>query len=350
MSTDKPTMEQWRRAYKLAGEIRDLAPWAWMYDNTHLGFVDPKNATQHFISIMGNAGEHFAVAVYRSAEDLFKILDMIENPDSDPYMLFETSQLQLSFEDRSHLDSADLRIIKTLKLGFRGKQAWPCFRSFLPGQVPWQLNSDELRLLCIALEQVLIVAPRFKDDEDKVNSLTNLGMDGHVFLMRAPLSQDPHGEWQESMVEVARPPVPEISPVELDEKRLERAMRLPRAKGGFEADTRLLPSPIQERQGERSYFPVVLMLVEQERGLVFGCEMMAPRPTLTDAYRRVPEKLLAMLVKEGRRPEEIHVRTEQMASLLRGLCEKLDIRLTVRPSLPQLEEAFTSLRDFSARN
>jgi hypothetical protein len=340
-------MEQWRRAYKLAGEVRDLAPWTWIYDNTYLGFVDPKNGTQHFISVLGKAGEHFAITVYRSAEDLFKILDLLDNPAAAPDTFFKTSQLQVSFDDRNDLDAADLRIIKTLKLSFRGKQAWPRFRSLLPGHVLWQLNSDELRLLCIALEQVLIVAPRFKDDEDELGRLTDLGMEEHVFLMRTPLGQDPHGEWQESMVKVARPPTPEFFP-ELDEKRLECVMRLPRAEGGFETDIRLLPNPIQDRKGERPYFPVVLMLVEQERGLVIGCEMMAPLPSLDSVYQCAAGLLLAMMVKEECRPEEIQVRTEQMASLLRGLCEKLDIRLTVHSSLPLMEKAFFSLRDFSA--
>lgn len=349
MSAEKPTIEQWRRAYRLASEVYDLAPWVWMYDNAHLGFVDPKDASPHFISIMGQEGEHFAVAVYRRVEDLFHILDMIDDPGANADAILETSQLQLSFEDRDYLVPADMRIIKQLKLRFRGKQAWPCFRSFLPGQFPWQVDSDELRLLILALEQVLAVAPRFKDDVDGLNRLTNLGMDEHVFLMRTPVSQAGSSEWQESMVKIARPAVPEITP-ELNEDLLERVRRLPVVRNELEVDIRMLPNPVQDGRAERPFFPSVLLVVERDGGTVIGCEMMAPVPTLATVHRRAAGVLLAALVKRNLRPEELHVRTAQIASLLRDPCEKLGIRVTVRPSLPRTEDAFTSLLRFSASN
>ena len=348
LNAQKPTMEQWRRAYTLAREVHDLAPWTWMDDISHWGFMDPKDASPRFISIMGKAGEHFAVAVYRRVEDLFHILDMIDDPGANSDAMLETSQLQLSFEYRDYLAPADMQIIKELKLKFRGSQAWPCFRGFLPGQFPWQVDSDELRLLTLALEQVLAVAPRFKDDVDGLNHLTNLGMEEHIFLLRTPLGQTESSEWQESMVKIEQPAAPEITP-ELNADLLERAKHLPVVANELEVDIRMLPSPVQEHPGERPFFPSVLLVIERDGGAVFGCEIMAPVPTLATVHLRAAGALLAMLVKQNIRPEKLHVRTAQTASLLRGLCENLDIRLTVRPSLPRLEDAFTSLLRFSAR-
>ena len=348
LSAQKPTIEQWRRAYSLASEVYEMAPWTWMYDTSHLGFMDPKDASPHFISIMGMEGEHFAVAVYRRVEDLFHILDMIDDPGANADTILETSQLQLSFEDRGYLVPADRQIIKELKLKFHGRQAWPCFRSFLPGQFPWQVDRDELRLLTIALEQVLAVAPRFKDDLDGLNHLTNIGMDEHIFLLRTPVRQAGSIEWRESLVKLGRPAVPEFIP-ELDEDLLERARHFPVVRNELEVDIRMLPNPVRDRPSERPYFPSVLLLVERDAGAVIGCKIMAPVPTLATVHRQAAEVLLAMLVKQNIRPEELHVRTAQTASLLRGLCEELDIRLKVRPSLPRLEDAFTSLLRFAAR-
>lgn len=348
MSAKRPTMEQWQRAYSLAAEVYALALWKWMPETAYLGFTDPKGASPHFISILGRLGEHFAIAVYRRVEDLFSLLDELAAPDANPEVILKVSQLQLSFEDRDYLTPEDRRIIKALKLSFRGRHAWPCFRSLLPGHFPWQVNSEELSMLTLALEHVLDLAPRFKDDKKELERLIDQGLKENVFLMRIPLSQDVNDEWQENMVRIIRPAEPEIIP-ELDEKLLEHTKRLPIAESKFEVDIRLIPDPVQERSGERPFFPFMLLAVEQASGFIVGHEVMRPKPTRDAVYQRAAGEMLRILAKQEERPEKIYVRTEKMASLLRSLCEKLDIQLVVHPFLPQVGKAFESLVRFTAR-
>ncbi|MDD4539022.1 MAG: hypothetical protein PHT80_08420 [Lentisphaeria bacterium] len=143
--------------------------------------------------------------------------------------------------------------------------------------------------------------------------------------------------------------MPEIIP-ELNEDLLERARRLPVVRNELEVAIRMLPNPVQDGRAERPFFPSVLLVVERDGGTVIGCEMMAPVPTLATVHRRAAGVLLAMLVKQNIRPRVLYVRTAQIASLLRGPCERLGIRVTVRPSLPRTEDAFTSLLRFSAQN
>ncbi|MBN2448991.1 MAG: hypothetical protein JXR77_01295 [Lentisphaeria bacterium] len=340
-----PALDQWRRAYELAAEIRDLAPWTWMRDTDHLGFEDPEDGSPRFISVMGREGEHYAVAVYRRVEDLFRIMDLVRDPGEVSDGILETSQLQLSFEDRDFLDAADRQVIKRLGLTFRGRQSWPCFRSYLPGQFPWFVDRDELRQLTLALEQVLAVAPRFRDDEDGLECLNRMGMDEHVFLMRTPVSTAGTVEWQESMVRIERPASPEIVP-EGNEFLLQRAVRFPAVENTLEVDLRPAPSPVQERKGQRPYFPWIMLVVESGQGFIVGHEMLVPVPTLDAVYSRAAGALLDVLASQQIRPAEILVRSERVAALFRAVCGKLDTRLTVRPSLPRAEDAFTSLLRF----
>ena len=72
--------------------------------------------------------------------------------------------MQLSFEDRESLEPQDRRILKEADLSFRGKNAWPLFRSYRPGFVPWFLESEEAETLRVALEQLLAVALRIRID------------------------------------------------------------------------------------------------------------------------------------------------------------------------------------------
>ena len=107
MAKSKTTLQEWRHAYSLAGEVYDLAPWTWMYDSAYIGFTDPEDGAPRFINVMGRLGEHLAVAVYRRTEDLFRMIDLAQDPAPSSDTMLETSQLQLSFEDRDFLAPED---------------------------------------------------------------------------------------------------------------------------------------------------------------------------------------------------------------------------------------------------
>ena len=345
MSSTEPSIEQWRQAYELAAQIRDLAPWKWMCDTDHLAFLDPEDGSPRFVAVMGRQGEHYAVAVYRRVEDLFRMIDLVGDPDQGPEAILETSQLQLSFEDRDFLEPADKRLIKRLGLKFRGRQAWPCFRSYLPGQFRWFVDSDELRQLILALELILDMAPRFRDDEQELERLNRLGMEDHVFPMRTPTKVSGAIEWEESMVEIQRPAQRVIVP-EMDVGLLKHAARFPAVKNKLEVDLRPTPWPIDERQDQRPYFPWIMLVVESAQGVIVGHELLAPLPTLDAVYSRAAGVLLDLLGKNEIRPAEILVRTDRVAALFSQLCTELGIALTVRPRLPQLEDAFASMLRF----
>src|SRR4051812_29568907 len=134
----QPTSEQWRKLYELARQIQELSPWSWMTEVDVFGVQDPETDEVGYVSVMGAAGEHFAISVYRGAEGLHHFLfiedsyTMMEDDDVAPDIL-DVPQIQLSFEDRDALTANDRTVIKELGLKFRGHKAWPLFRSFEPG-------------------------------------------------------------------------------------------------------------------------------------------------------------------------------------------------------------------------
>ncbi|NLF19451.1 MAG: hypothetical protein GX595_19665 [Lentisphaerae bacterium] len=339
-----PTLEQWQQAYDLADRIRDLAPWTWMCDIDVIGFEDPDDGSPRFFSVMGKAGQHVAVAVYHGPEDVFRILDLGRDPGVVPDSLFETAQVQLSFEDRDCLEAEDREVIRSLGRKYRGRQAWPWFRSYLPGQYPWHVNGNELRLLTAGLEQVLAVTPRFRDDEDALERLNRVLMEEDVFLMRRPVTADGVTTWHDSMELVERPERVVVSKVKAD--MLARAARFPVENCRLEIEVRPLVRPVQERSGQRPFFFYVVLVVESGSGMAIGYDTLRPRPTLDAAYSQAAEVLLEALIQGGFRPKEACVRTEGVAALFRGLCDRLGITLTVTPSVPKAAEAFTAMAEF----
>jgi len=148
-----PSLEQWKRLYELMGKIRELAPWEYMYEHNIFGVQFPEKGNLGFVSVMGNLGEHFAVAVYMGKKGFEGFLNMQRmGYRLAPDIVLQVPQLQASFEDREMITPEDRKIIKQLGLKFRGEKAWPQFRSYRPGCFPWYLEKEEAQLLIHGLE------------------------------------------------------------------------------------------------------------------------------------------------------------------------------------------------------
>ena len=140
MRTDdeQPTLKDWRDAYEVAQRIKEVEPWRYMEETDIFAVQHPEAEGLGFPSVMGQLGEHFAVSVYLGSEGLYAFWDA---QDADlftyPNRLLEMPQLMLSLEDRGMLEDRDRRLIKQVGLTFRGRNAWPLFRSYRPGFMPW---------------------------------------------------------------------------------------------------------------------------------------------------------------------------------------------------------------------
>jgi hypothetical protein len=123
---------------------------------------------------MGALGEHLSVAVYLGTEALFSFWNLDpDNMDTMPEQLLLIPQLQLSFEDRDQLEPKDRATIKELGLKFRGRQAWPMFRSFRPGYFPWHLDAAEVRLFIPCLGKPKMFFERFSGGPELLNPVTD---------------------------------------------------------------------------------------------------------------------------------------------------------------------------------
>ncbi|HUM70572.1 MAG TPA: hypothetical protein PLK31_17200, partial [Chloroflexota bacterium] len=189
MEEKSPTQAEWRELYAVMDRVKAAAPWEWMEETDIFGIQNPETEELGFVSVMGSLGEHLSVAVYRGEEGLAGFWNMqYAGPYLTPDMVFNTPQLQASFEDRNTLHQKDRDVIKQLGLKYRGKQAWPQFQSFAPGLVPWYVTAVEARFLTHALEQTLEIAARLEETP----ALLETGVENE-YLVRVPVSQN--GKW-----------------------------------------------------------------------------------------------------------------------------------------------------------
>jgi hypothetical protein len=339
MPEKTPTIEEWGRLYAAAGRVKGMAPWGWMMEGDVFGVRNPERDEIGFVSVMGAGGEHFAVALYQGAAALYDFLALSEAGGDGRVdrvvagRVLEIPQLQASFEDRGHLQKEDRDVIKKLSLKFRGANNWPMFRNYAPGMFPWFLTSSEARFLTIALEQLLVVAPRVRDDEDVLS-----GEEDDEFLVRVPRVENARLVWEDKIMQALKPELKDASPAPLDPQLLESLKQLPEVTNVIEIELTMLPMPVREKK-DRPFFPYLLMLVEASSGVILGNDMLQPLPSLDAMRAEFPTKVAEHLLRLGVRPLRVAVRTGTTARALAPLADELGIRIKLSPKLPALDEA-----------
>ena len=339
MSEKTPTSDEWGRLYAAAGRVKEMAPWEWVMEDDVFGVRNPERDEIGFVSVMGAGGEHFAVALYQGAAALYDFLALSEASrdgtadGAGAERILEIPQLQASFEDRGHLRKEDRDIIKKLGLKFRGAKNWPIFRNYAPGMFPWFLTSSEARFLSVALEQLLDVAPRVRDDEDIL-----FGEEDDEFLVRIPRVEKARLVWEDKIMRVPEPEEKDAAPAPLDPQLLESLRQLPEVTNVIEIELTMMPMPVREKK-DRPFFPYLLMLVEASSGVILGNDMLQPLPSLDAMRAEFPIKVAEYLLQLGVKPLKIAVRTETTARSLAPLAEGLGIRIKLSPRLPALDEA-----------
>ena len=344
MSENLPSLEEWRNLYNVMAEVKKMTPWEYMEESDVFGVQNPETGVIGFVSVMGMLGEHLAIAVYPGAKAIYDFWEFSEEavfPDANPMRLLEIPQLQASFEDRELIEKEDRAVMKQLKLKFRGRQAWPQFRSYRPGLFPWFLEADEARFLTYALQQLLDVAPRYAEDDLLLFPDIDEDDDDErdVYLVRTAEQTADGLVWKDEFVAIDEPDSIEFE-VKLSSQLIAQMEQANRVGNIVEVDFFMLPSPLQdETVGERPFFPYMLLMVEADSGMIMGFDMMHVETTLEEMWSQVAHKTMGLLAKANIIPHELHVGSYLLADLLEPLEEVLELDIDIPDELPALDEA-----------
>jgi len=337
-------IEAWRRLYAAADRIKKLAPWAWMWEADIFGVQFPGTAEVGYVSVMGANGQHFAVSAYLGDAALygFWALEAADEDTDSADQVLEIPQLMASFEDRAMLDDKDRDIIRALGLRYRGRNAWPLFRSYRPGFRPWFLEQAEVEKLTLALDQLTGVAMRFEDDPALLHEHAE-----REVLVRVAQPSDTAQDWADELRQV---PVPE--PIRIESRirtsELDRLTSLPRDSRTAEVDLFIGPGAVAQ-PGERPSFAYALMAVESESHYVLGIELLQALDGLPRMWAEVPAKLVELLNKAGFFPSELRTTSSRLHGLLAPVAQdRLGIPVTLHKHLPALAEAKEAMWDWGA--
>ena len=302
------------------------------------GVQDPNTQEVGFMYVMGQDQQHFGISRYPGTEGL-RVLQSLESCDvNDPLIgseiLLNSSQLQVSWEDRQGLDRKDKLLIKNLGLKYR-TGSWPLFRSYEPSLYPWFLTEAQGDLLLVALQQSLQVFQQLQSDPSLLDDLED-----HHYLVRV---SSPQG-WRDEIRKVL--PAVEKTEVISQIPSLAQLKALEGRKGCLEIDLILSPAVVRDQPEARPYFPYLLLLVDKDSGLILVSEFLRPFPSLDAMYGQVAEKVCASLLKIQLVPTEIRVRRKVLEGVLSPLITELDLRLTRQNHLAAVTEAVHGMKSF----
>jgi hypothetical protein len=312
--------------------LKDVAPWHWMSETDVFGVQNPDTGELGFVSIMGELGEHLALALYLGATGLYSFWAYQQDESAPPEAILGLLHLQASFEDRGALSQRDRDVARELELKFRGRQAWPMFRSYRPGFFPWYLESWEARFLTIALEQAVEVALRFRENRALPST-----PDGQSYLVRVSRQDGDSLLWEDRVVAVP-PGEPETISIAMDLQALERVKRLPRSQLTLEMDFFVMKTPIRDT-GDRPVFPHMLLLVDRDSGMVLAAELVTPERGLLQMWGELPLRLVCEFERIGVVPRRIVVRDSWLIQVLGTLVKELGCEVTPKGQMRSLERA-----------
>ena len=330
-----------KQLYDLAIQVKKLAPWQWMEETDVFGLENPDTGELGFISVMGNIGEYEAVAVYLGTAGLFAFIDFQADEFATPDRLIEMPHLQAAFSDREYLEKEDRDLIKQLGLKFRGPYAWPMFRGYRPGYLPWFVTRAEARFLIHALSQVLDVAKRVRDDPHPIQPVRRVEEGGH--WVRAAHKEGAQLVWEDQVWLLSRPQREPV-PVVVDGDLLELLKLIPRSDLDVEADLLLTPGRIV-KPGQRPLAVYVLMFADSNSGFILGVDVMTAEDSLAAMHARIPNALAKILLQNQTVPRRLIVRSEVLRGLLRNLTQSLNIELRYADELPSIDEAAASMKE-----
>ncbi|MEA3459854.1 MAG: hypothetical protein U9R11_04175 [Chloroflexota bacterium] len=336
-----PTTADWQALYQAAMEFKEIEAWTWMYDSDVFGVQNPASGEIGYCCIMGALGEVFALALYLGTEGLESYMRIASESPWDPSKAIETALLQkclmASFGSREELTREDRQVIKRLGLKFRGRTALPLFRSYRPAYHPWYLTADEARFLTLALQQARQVCLRFQEDP----ALFDPPQEG-LWFVRVPEETKKGLSWRDAWLEPS-PLEEELPAVTIDELRLARLKKAtPLAQAIWEMDFFLSPTAVQEKKGQRPYYPYLTMSLDHGSGLVLGTDLASPGTHLA----KFPERFLSLAERLKRLPAEIWVKKEKAYKLLEPITSHLGINLYLVDELEALEEARAAMWEF----
>ena len=352
-----------KELYQLADEFRKTKLWEKVYDS-ELFAVRLADGRTGYVCVMGNAGNHFALAVYPGREGMESCRRLSESDDCDKAysrrfeIMMGQDCLMCSFVDREDMSPAELTELQAYGLRFRGKSPFPSFQRFVPRCYPWRIETEaeeECLRLCLraGIEAAKKLTPAKGENIHELKRKMGFAPGMSMGLVIPLLTPCDDGTFAWERIALPEPLKTEHpSPRVTNELVMAKLKKQKKQNFAWECGMILMREAVtnEAKDGiklmdeltEAPRFPMALLLVNHETCFLDSIETSISLDNyseeLLDAF---VDKLQTMAV-----PKALYVHDERTYQLLLNTAKQLSIPLHMEEKLTFLEEAEESLWEF----
>jgi hypothetical protein len=338
------------KLYDIALQYKNTKLWKQLGD-TELFALELSNGETGYCSVMGELGEHIALALYIGRNGLDSYRNMFEAQAAHSAMaqrelMLSQDCLQCSFENKDELSPHEIeevmRYSQARGITFRGRKSFPQFQRFRPAHYPWLLkDKEDEKLLYEALSAALLVAAKLKEESKYFFGFLN---DAPYNRSIPFLERGRHGY---TLNKIDLPPRQKInypSPPVRDELLVARLKQKKKFGAAWACEVAMFPSPISDEAAnddgivelpeDAPFFPFMLLTADCKSELIVSSELVPD-------YDSGAEELvtaLARAMNEHGIPSELQVRDKRTERLLSAFAGQLGIKIVRRAELPLLDD------------
>jgi hypothetical protein len=297
----------WQELFSLAIQFKQLAPWNWVHEQDVFGMKNPETGETAYCTILGNGGEFFGIGIYVGTAGLNSLYELASGEITDPLDAALSQRcLMVSYGDQEDLMESDEKIYKMMSMKFKGKNSHPLFHDYTPGYFPWSIETEaQATMIKFALSRAIIVAQECKEDENFLTPLTD-NAEQELYKVSVATKKGSDYEWAYEWLEpIESEEDEELPEIQISQVYLKSNLaNLPKnATKSWIVEIFQAPYPAQDKEGERPFFPKVLLYIDPETGMVIDNESYPMGKAETDfqksfvkcckAQKYIPSKLFA---------------------------------------------------------
>lgn len=332
-------MNTLKKVYQLSINLRNLKPWTFLSENDIFGIQIPGSEKKYFVSIMGGAGEHYALAAY---EGTHAILDFWELSQPDtwyrPEDLLTIPHLMVSFENKEEIEPAARKQLREFGFNFMGKNAWPDLKHVKPGFVPEMPEEEALADLVMILEQTMHVVNRAKISPDFILPET---MDEDMYLMRTNTSPG-KDDWKDTYWKLELPSIPYTIEFSTFDKKKIRGLK--RTNYTIQADIAITNKVIAS-PGQKPYFACMFIMIHKQTQMVLDFELLSPTDGIHKMYAKFPQLLIDKILRLKWRPAVIEFRHPLLHEMAQEVLYSTNIKIIYHQKLNLVDDFLKSFTE-----
>jgi hypothetical protein len=338
------------KLYDIALQYKNTKLWKQLGD-TELFALELSNGETGYCSVMGELGEHIALALYIGRNGLDSYRNMFEAQAAHTAMaqrelLLSQDCLQCSFENKDELCPGEIeeamRYSKARGISYRGRKSFPQFQRYRPAHYPWRLkDKEDEQLLYEALSAALLVAAKLKEESKYYFGF----LDDTPYNRSIPYLE--RGRRGYTLSKIDLPPRQKKyypSPPVRDELLVARLKQKKKTGAVWACEVAMFPSPMSdeaadddgciENPEEAPFFPHMLLAADCKSEMIICSELVSD-------YDSDADKLIAALARimsEHGVPSEIQVRDKRTELLLAEFAKQAGFKIIRCDDLPLLDD------------